>query len=202
LEGIGVPPSDLSVVQEVAQYSRDTGRTEYESLRFWAIYYQPELRKVLAWLAEPQSNRDLGPEAVRFLQAHSAGISWNIDEANDNFDETGNDGAPIYFWPSLGCCQSVMSPLCRFLVDRIWEFQEGELDLREAIPLRTCGRRGCHRFKVPERQKDKCFCSDACRAIEHQNQKSSEEKAAYMRKYRETLNKMSGIQLRRGRRRR
>ncbi len=93
-----------------------------------------------------------------------------------------------------------MSPICKFLVDRIRQFQDGELDLAEAIPIRICDRPGCGRFKLPKRQTDKCFCSGTCRSADYQSNRPPKSKRDYMREYRKTIAKMSKIKPRRSNR--
>ncbi len=91
----------VSVIKEVSEYAQQHGIELNDSLRFWAMSYQPEFRNLPMWLCAPNKNRDLGPSAVQFLHANNEGIAWNIDFANDNFDETGNDGYPIFSGPSF-----------------------------------------------------------------------------------------------------
>jgi hypothetical protein len=192
---LGLPDDSLCDIDEVATYAHRGHTSVEKSLEHWAMRYQPEFRDLLTWLCSPAAHSDLGSDAARLLHLHNEGLSVLIDDANDNFDETGNDGYPIFFWPSLNHCESILSPICRFLVDRIWRFQEGDLPLKDAIPIRICERTGCNRFKLPKRRKRTCFCSDRCRSASYQSKRPRKQKSEYMRQYRETLGKMSKINL-------
>jgi len=195
LDWLGVPVDRLLDIDEIATYAREHHTTDETALRHWAIRYQPEFRKVLTWLCSPVAHSNLGTDAARLLHLHNEGLSLDIDFANDKFDETGNDGSPIFFFPALNSCESILSPICRFLVDHIWRFQEGDLPLRDAIPIRICARTGCNQFKLPERRKQTCFCSDRCRSASYQSKRPRGQKSAYMRQYRKTLASMSKIPL-------
>jgi hypothetical protein len=189
LSGIG--EDDLSIVDEVRRHAHSERVTPDDAFRFLLKQYQTEFRSLLTWLCLPDKHPDLGSAAARFLHDGYAGISWDIWEANTDFDETGNKGFPLYFWPSLNHCRSIVSPICSFIVDQIREFHEEDASRIEAIPIRCCDRAGCNRFKLPERQRGKCFCSDVCRARSYQQKKSPESKRRYMREYRQTLKDMS-----------
>lgn len=199
LDWFGSGPNPLTtVVEEINRYVTTEKATEEDAIRFWGAQYQQELREVLTWLTAPKQHRDLGAKVMRFLQENDRGLSFDISDPNYEFDESGNDGYPIFFWPSLHRCDSIMSPICKFLIARMWQFQEHDSALSEAIPIRLCERQGCNKFKLPQRQRARCFCSDKCRARSHQEKT---DWAAYMREYRKTVHKMSGVTVSRGRRR-
>jgi hypothetical protein len=191
---------DSRNIDEVSYWAEETGRELEDSFRYWAVFYQPEFKNLLRWLCAPNEHLDLGRPAVQFLQRHREGLVVDLGFPNNEFDETGERGYPIFFWESIVSCASIMSPICDFLVERIRRFEEGEIALREAIPIRICDRAGCNKFKLPERQKDRCFCSSACRATDYQSKRLPEQRAAYMRNYRKTFNVRSGVQLKPGRR--
>jgi hypothetical protein len=153
------------------------------SIRLSAMRHQDELRKVLTWICAPKENVDLAHDAVDFLQRGCDGISWRLD-FNNEFDEAGEDGYPIFFFRFLERCESVVSPVCVFLRDRLWEFQEGDLPLTEAVPIRMCANPGCGRFKLPERDRTPCYCSGRCRSAHFQRNKSADDKAERVRGYR------------------
>ena len=164
--------------------TRDRKKQLEESLRFWALNYQPDFKNLLVWLCIPKANHHLSKAAIEFLQKGCEGISWSIGP-NYDFDENGeNESAPVFFVPSVSSCWSIVSPVCLFLRDRIWQFQEGELTLSQAMPIRICDNPGCGRFKLPERQREACYCSGKCRSADHQSQKAPQDKAEYMASYR------------------
>ena len=164
--------------------TRDRKKQMEESLRYWAAHHHSDLKKVLLWLSAPRENGSLGEAAVQLLQKHTEGISWALGPTYAEFDETGANGVPAFYYRHLSSCWSIMSAICAFLCNRIDQFQDGDLDLLEAIPVRICDRPGCGRFKLPERQRDACYCSNKCRSADHQSQKSPQEKAEYMASYR------------------
>jgi hypothetical protein len=55
-----------------------------------------------------------------------------------------------------------MTPVCKFIADRIERYHDGELKLHEAVPICTCRRIGCTKFVVPSRTGRKKFCSEQC----------------------------------------
>ena len=144
--------------------------------------YHEAFRRVLTWLSAPEKNSDLAKDAGKFLGNFSAELKWTLRDANDEFDQTGEDGFPIFLWPSLEYCRSIASPICQFILDRIWEFQEGDIELRNAIPVQICEREQCGNFTLAERQGRKRFCSNQCRALAFQ--RSRPDWNEYMRQYR------------------
>jgi hypothetical protein len=171
-------------ITEVERLARERQIQMEESVRFWAAKYQPEFNKVLLWLTAPRKHSAFGTKAIQFLQQHSNGIGWVLEPTYERFDATENDGIPVFYFKHVSSCASIMAPICAFLCERIEQFQDGGRKLLEAIPIRVCDRPGCGRFKLPTRQKDKCYCSGKCRSADHQSQKSPQEKADYMADYR------------------
>jgi hypothetical protein len=144
--------------------------------------YHEAFRRVLSWLSAPKKNSALARDAGKFLGGFSAELKWTLRDANDEFDETGEEGYPIFLWPNVEHCRSILSPICQFILDRIWEFQEGGTELKEAIPIEVCEREGCGNFTLPERRGRRRFCSDKCRALAFQRSRGDWNE--YMRKYR------------------
>ena len=198
LASVWVKPPDLSTIEEVKNHSKHSGITIEDSLLFWAAKYQTELRNLLKWLCDDDVYGRLGPGALRTLQTHSRGLALSIQDANYHIEENGNEGYSVWLWRALDRCETLLSPICQFLVDCIFSFQEG-LSYRKAIPIRICDRPGCGRFKLPERQRARCYCSDRCRSAEFQSNRPVEKKRKYMREYRRVLTKMSGVNVSRRR---
>jgi hypothetical protein len=101
---------------------------------------------------------------------------------NDEFDETGNDGYPLFYWKMSFRYKTVLTPVATFILECIDKYQEGDQGLNEAVPLIVCKRTECRKFAVPLR-KTKDFCSNSCRTLYRQKNKR-EDWADYMRKYR------------------
>ena len=180
----GLIELEMRDISEVECLAKDRQIQTEESVRLWAVKHQPDFKKVLLWLCAPREHGALAPNAIQLLQQHSNGIRWKIEPTNDNFDATEKDGIPVFYFKHVARCVSIMAPICVFLCERIEQFQDGGRELREAIPIRVCDRPGCGKFKLPERQKEKCYCSGKCRSADHQSQKSLQEKAEYMAMYR------------------
>jgi hypothetical protein len=190
----GLVEDDLSIFEDVARQSeRQKDETIEDAFLSMVARYLPDIRAVLAWLSSPDKEKSLAQQAVYFLQKHSAGVEWSLGIGNEDFDESGDHGQPVLFWPELNRCESIAGPICKFLAERMWRFQEGELSLIEAIPIRKCDRVGCSKFKLPKRRKNRCFCSAACRSADYQSNLPLEFKRKKMRDYRKVLAQMSGI---------
>jgi hypothetical protein len=159
------------------------------------IELHPGFCEMLKWLVDPnachasQKNR-----AVGFLVEHGGegAIQFDLD-ANTYFDESGNDGAPFYYWKTARRYKSILSPVTKYIVDRIEQYQSDDKKLRlsrtEAIPLIICKRMACRRFSVLQRM-TKDFCSASCRTL-HRQTASPEQHAAYQRRYRQIYKKPS-----------
>jgi hypothetical protein len=91
-------------------------------------------------------------------------------------------------WPEP--CESVIAPVCKFILEQIERHDIGGEPLRDVIPIGLCKRSGCDRFFVSERTGRGRFCSDKCRAGAYQEKLTKEQRAARMRKYRATLKEL------------
>jgi hypothetical protein len=130
-----------------------------------AAGYQTEFRKMLTWLCDPQHNRHLRIGALKFIQAGAKGVHWDIDIHDDPTDEFATWN--IYFLKQVRF-KSVMSPTCKFILDRMEEANEGN---SRAVPIQMCQREGCGRFFLPQRTGRKQFCSAKCVQAAHQPSK-------------------------------
>jgi hypothetical protein len=173
----GASKADLELCRDV----RDG-----HSLEFLGAQYQGSVRDVLKWLSDPRKHRKLAGPAVEFLRSHGTDIEMEI-RANSGFDPK---TSPVLVFEELMDCGSVMSPVCRFILDQIERHDEGEEKLREVIPLATCERTDCGNFMIVERA-GKRFCSNLCRALNKQSEMTPEQRAERMRKYRQGLKEMS-----------
>lgn len=174
----------LSDINEVDAQSVESDTTVEEAFRILAKRDHAAVRNLLTWLCRPKERSDLAPKAVEFLQENNSGLTWDLYDVSDR--AATNNSHPIFFSVSVRVCASIMNPICKFLIDRIREFQEGELTLREAIPIRMCEKKDCDKFKLPERQKATCYCSNSCRSAAHQSKRLRSHKAAGMRRYSKT----------------
>jgi hypothetical protein len=170
------PLADLSPFGDL-----QSDRASYEA-RVRSLHI--EFRAMLAWLADPNGfPKELRQRAFQFLMQHGAKDALAFDAyPNDEFDETGNDGYPLFYWKMSFRYRSVLTPVATFILECIDKYQEGDLELNEAIPLILCRRPECRRFAVLLR-KTRDFCGDSCRTLFRQKNKR-EDWADYMRKYR------------------
>jgi len=150
------------------------------------VRYRAEIERVFAWIAAPDRHRESAAKAADFLGRHGAGIRMDIS-ANWSF-KPGTDEPLVMQWPDA--CESVVSPVCRFILDQIERHDVGGEELSDVIPVGICSRRGCDRFFMVERAGRGRFCSDACRARAYQDGLTKNEKAAKMRKYRATIKEL------------
>jgi hypothetical protein len=145
--------------------------------------YRADIRRVLTWLSDPDQHSELAARTARFLGVYGASVNMAIS-ANPTFDSDDADEPLLMEWPEP--CKSVVAPVCKFILDQIESHDiEGEA-LRDVIPIGLCGRSGCDRFFVIERAGRRRFCSDKCRAGDYQEKLPKDERAARMRKHRET----------------
>jgi hypothetical protein len=148
--------------------------------------YRADVRRVLAWLSDPDQHSELAARAARFLSVYGTGIRMDIS-ANPTFEEYADE--PLLMeWPEP--CESVIAPVCKFIIEQIERHDIGGEALRHVIPIGLCGRSGCGRFFVRERAGRGRFCSDKCRAGAYQEKLTKEQRAARMRKYRATLKEL------------
>jgi hypothetical protein len=182
-------PSEL---KEVAAHAAHYGVSVEQALSSLADGYRARFQNLAKWLAAPLERRTLAVEGVAFLdESGDAGSLQPFDYWR--FEGMGEaDGAPLYLGETD--FRTIAAPVCRFIRDRVRLYQEGESTLAEAFPVRLCKRDGCPTFFLSERKGGQ-YCSDRCRALHHQQQKPSEEKAAYIWLYR--LESLGGGRLRR-----
>ena len=160
--------------------------------------YQPQLRRFLTWMCEPQKHPDLSTEAINFLAKHARGVDIRPDYSDANFDENSPGYSAVYYYKTVQY-QSVMSPICKFIFDRIERYHdwldripvkkvkrhrdnEDEIAREKAIPIRICERPGCGRFLIPQRIGRKKFCSKKC--LVAQPGRTGKENKDYMWLYR------------------
>jgi hypothetical protein len=160
--------------------------------------YQPQLRRFLTWMCEPQKHPDLSTEAINFLAKHARGVDIRPGDSDANFDDSSADYNPVYYHKTVQY-QSVMSPICKFIFDRIERYHdwldripgkkvkrhrdnEDEIAREKAIPIRICDRPGCGRFLIPQRIGRKKFCSKKC--LVAQPGRTGKENKDYMWLYR------------------
>jgi hypothetical protein len=152
------------------------------------VRHRAEIKRVLAWLTAPERYRELAVKAVDFLGRYGNGVRLHICE-NSSF-KAGSDEPIITQWPDS--CESVVSPVCRFILDQIELHDSEGVELNDVVPVGRCSRAGCDQFFVVERAGRGRFCSDKCRARNYQDGLTKEEKAARMSKYRATIKEMRG----------
>jgi hypothetical protein len=143
------------------------------------LHYQRPLRNLLLWLCEPKSHAELRHDALRLLEFGARGESWKID-LNENpitqpgwgdFDET-KDRPILYFVKEVKYA-SIVSPVCKFILDYVDDPRE------KGLPIRICKRPGCEKLILPERVGRKEFCSSLCGSRVAQQKKSPVLKADY-----------------------
>lgn len=158
---------------------RDLERTPLDAL---ANQYRPELANVLTWLSDPAKHRGFAGQAVEFLRKFSSAIRVHID-GNAGFKNA--DDPLVFEWPDeIG---SVITPLCKFILDQIQRHDINGEPLRDVVPIGQCERAGCNQFFVIERVGRTRFCSGLCRAKVNQSLLPKEVRAERMRKYRQGL---------------
>jgi len=150
------------------------------------VRYHADIKRVLTWLSAPDRHRELAARASRFLSVYAAGVRMDIS-ANGGY-KAGTDEPLLMEWPDP--CESVVSPVCKFILEQIERHDIGDEALRDVIPIGLCERSGCDRFFMIERAGRKQFCSSKCRAADYQSKRTKEEKAARMRKYRTTIKEL------------
>lgn len=148
--------------------------------------YRADIERVLSWLSGPDRRSALAARASRFLSVYAAGVSMDVSA---NGDYKADEGDPLILeWPNS--CESVISPVCRFIIEQIERHDIGNEALRDVIPIGLCERSGCNCFFMIERAGRGRFCSSKCRAADYQNKLTKEQKAARMRKYRLTMKEL------------
>jgi hypothetical protein len=108
-------------------------------------------------------------------------------DANASF-KADADEPLITEWPEP--CESVVAPVCKFILDQIERHDIGGEELSDVIPIGLCERPECDRFFVIKRTGRRRFCSPTCRSGANQDKMTLEEKAARMRKYRAMIKEL------------
>ncbi len=160
-------------------------RTKQDAFEQILRELQPGFRNMLAWVADPNRAHPKDREAaLSFLLQHGEQelTAFSYD-TNGEFDPTGNQGAPLYFWRRPDSVRSLLAPVTRFIFEQLEQYHDGVLSLEEAVPILLCRRKGCGKFALIERR-TKDFCSNKCRTL-HRQKENPEAHAAYMRRYRE-----------------
>ena len=177
MDRIGGAKEDIA---ECRDFKDGASLAELEAL------YRADVRRVLAWLSAPGRDMISAARAARFLRLHGTGIKMFID-ANTNYKADADEPLVIE-WPES--CQSVVAPICKFILDQIERHDIGIEGLRDVIPIGLCERSGCGRFFLIERVGRARFCSSKCRVRLYQDRLTKEQKAAGMRKYRATIKRL------------
>lgn len=175
---------NLELFDDVYSLHQQQGLTVDQAFAVLAAQLHPKIRLLLHWLADP--NRMPPTErhtALSFLIEHGHQVlaRYRFDP-NDEFDDTGNVGAPLFFWKHPDSFGSVLEPVAHFLYERVEQYHDSEITLAEAIPIVLCKRDGCGKLSVLQRN-TKDFCSSSCRTLHRQKDKAADH-AAYMRHYR------------------
>jgi hypothetical protein len=118
---------------------------------------------------------------------YGTGIKMSID-ANMSF-QADADEPLVMEWPDA--CESVVSPVCKFILDQIERHDTLDEDLSDLFPIGLCERKGCDRFFFRQRAGRGRYCGDKCRAAAYQDKLTLEQKAARMRKHRARLEEMT-----------
>jgi hypothetical protein len=195
LDWIGGDYDDIQVCPDLEELvaSRgvkllSSGQAEIEpAMKSLADRYRSKIRQVLTWLSDPQQHRDLAVHAADFLRIHGTNIRMHL-EANPRYDE-GEDRTLVSEWPDhIG---SVVSGVCRFILDHIERHDDEGERLRDAMPIGLCEKPGCGKFFVIQRVGRGRFCSSLCRSKDNQAHMTKKEKAERMRRYRQDCKDMS-----------
>jgi hypothetical protein len=172
-------PLDLSF-RDLDLDSKLTGRSIQDALIHRIRELHEDFRLMALWLADPGScGSAQRHRALDLLLEH--GPEWAVHShisVNDDFA-----GAPLFYWKSVDGYQTIMTPVARFILKQIELYQDGPLELEEAVPIKVCKRPECRKIIVPRRA-TKDFCSSSCRTL-HRQKVKREAWAAYMREYRE-----------------
>jgi hypothetical protein len=176
----------LGVFKDIYHVQKRRNLSLDQAFAVLATELQPKFRLLLRWIADPnRMNREGRRAALEFLIEHGEQELARYDyDPNDDFDETGNVGAPLFFWKRPASFESVVTPIARFIYERLEQYHNSETNLPDAVPIVLCKREGCGTISVLQR-KTKDFCSSSCRTLHRQKEKAVEH-AAYMRDYRAT----------------
>lgn len=193
---------DMATLQDLSFGDLEAMRTRVTRTTFEATYdafchrlalLHPQFRAMLTWLADPNACQPASRnQALRFLVENGGegAIEFDLD-ANDDFDDTGDEGAPFFYWKTDSGYRTILSPVARFILDRLEQYHTDasrlRLTLEEAVPLILCKRPSCGKFAIL-RRRTRDFCSASCRTLYRQEARP-EEHAAYQRAYREKFHK-------------
>lgn len=170
LDWIGADESDM-------ESCRDLKGTSLDAL---AGKYRPEIARVLTWLSDPVAHQDVAGHAGEFLRKLGGDITMHVD-GNARFKH--EEDPLVHAWPDhIG---SVITPVCKFILDQIERHDVNGEPLRDVIPIGQCDWKNCTRFFVIERVGRARYCSGLCRANANQTALPKEVRAARMRKYRQ-----------------
>jgi hypothetical protein len=170
-----IDASDLEVCQDI-----EAGET-LESL---AAEYRGNVRDVLTWLSGPKQYGKRANQTVEFLMSNATDLKMRYVGFTRS-DPEHSDGILMNEWAEK--CGSVIAPVCKFIKHQIDRHDNDRAELREVIPISLCKREGCGKFFLIERIGRGLFCSTSCRARDYQSGLTRGERAARMKKYRETL---------------
>lgn len=150
----------LEVFEDVYSLQKKKRLSPEQAFSLIAEEFQPQLRQMLAWVADPNRlSIEERQAAFGFLIEHSEQqLLPHEYELNDRFDETGSVGSPIYFWKSPRIFESIAAPVARFIFGRLELFHEGQIELDEAVPVVLCKREGCETLSIA-RRRTRDFCS-------------------------------------------
>jgi len=137
-------------------------------------------------MSAPDRHKELAAKATKFIAIHAAGVAMDISP-NWSYESDADDPV-ILQWPNS--CDSVVSPVCKFILDQIEQHDLEEERLKDVIPIGLCERSGCDRFFLIERAGRGRFCSSRCRAGAYQGRLTKEQRASRMRKYRATIKEL------------
>jgi hypothetical protein len=177
------------------------------SLDTLAERYRSDFRLMLGWIVAPDvwlsvsedeeiSFQAFAANAGGFLSRHATAIRMSVN-ANTEFDPNAFDEQGrmlVAMWPEE--CGSVISPVCKFILDQIILHDKGGETLRKVIPIGHCERPGCGRFYLIERIGRGRFCSDSCRVKFNTSKMTKEQSRTKMAKYRASLKEMASKPLR------
>jgi hypothetical protein len=186
----------------ICQDVKDGMALEVLAERYWF-----DFRNMLAWLIAPDrwfhvsdeeeyAYQEFAARAGEFLDHHAMNIRMSVFANTEFIPRSANpeDRRLIAVGPEE--CFSVLSPVCKFVLDQIIRHDKDGEELRKVVPIGHCHRPGCNRFFMIERAGRGRFCSASCRAQKYQSGITKEEKAARMRAYRERLKDMASKPIR------
>ena len=174
----------LEVFKDIYYNQKRLNLSVDQAFAILATELQAKFRLLLWWIADPnRMDREGRRAALDFLIEHGEQELARYDfDPNDDFDDTGNVGAPLFFWKRPASFETVVTPIARFIYERLEQYHNSELKLPDAVPIVLCKREGCGKISVIQR-KTKDFCSSSCRTLHRQKEKAGDH-AAYMRNYR------------------